>query len=59
VRDYSIIARGIKVRIIIIRIIYIIVLRAGTCADIIPLVVTGILDYFQFSFNLMDLYYYI
>ena len=43
----------------VIRVIYIIVLRAGTCAGIMPLVVTGTLDRFQFSFDLVSLYYYI
>ena len=54
---YSIIARDIGVRVIIIRAIYIIVLRAGTCAGIVPLVVAGILDRFQLSFDLVGLYY--
>jgi hypothetical protein len=43
----------------VIRAIYIIVLRAGIYAGIVPLVVAGILDRFQFSFDLVGLYYYI
>ena len=57
-RGYGVIARGMGVYIIVIRAIYIIVLRAGACAGIIPLVVIGILDRFQLSFNLVGLYYY-
>ena len=47
------------VRVIVVRVIYIIVLRAGIYASIVPLVVIGTLDCFQFSFDLVDLYYYI
>jgi hypothetical protein len=41
----------------VIRAIYIIVLRADICAGIVPLVVAGILDRFQLSFDLVGLYY--
>ena len=56
-QGYGIIARGMGVRVIVVRAIYIIVLRAGVCAGIVPLVATGILDRFQFSFDLVGLYY--
>ncbi len=57
-RGYSVIARGIGVRVMVIRAIYIIILRAGACAGIVLLVVAGILDRFQLSFDLVGLYYY-
>ena len=41
----------------VVRAIYIIVLRAGTCAGIVPLVAAGALDRFQLSFDLVGLYY--
>ena len=56
-RHYSVIARDIGVRVIVIRAIYITVLRAGTCAGIVPLVAAGALDRFQLSFDLVGLYY--
>ena len=48
-----------SVRAIVVRAVYIVVLRAGVCAGIVPLVVAGILDRFQFSFNLVGFYYYV
>ena len=47
------------VRTIVVRVIYITVLRAGTCAGIVPLVAAGALDRFQLSFDLVGLYYYV
>jgi hypothetical protein len=43
----------------VVRAVYIVVLRAGACAGIVPLVVTGALDRFQLSFDLVGLYYYV
>ena len=43
----------------VIRAAYITILWAGVYAGIVLLVVAGILDRFQFSFNLVDLYYYV
>ena len=43
----------------VVRAIYITVLRAGVYAGIVPLVAAGILDRFQFSFDLVGLYYYV
>ena len=40
----------------VVRAAYIIVLRAGTCAGIVPLVAADTLDRFQFSFDLVGLY---
>ena len=58
-RHYGITARDIGVHVMVIRVTYIIVLRAGICTGIVPLVATGILDRFQLSFDLVDLYHYI
>ena len=58
-RGYSITARGMGVRVMVVRAIYIIVLRAGICTGIVPLVTAGVLDRFQFSFDLVGLYYYV
>ena len=43
----------------VVRVVYIIVLRAGIYAGIVPLVVAGVLDRFQFNFDLVNLYYYV
>ena len=43
----------------VVRVTYIIVLRAGIYTGIVPLVVADILDRFQFSFDLVSLYYYV
>jgi hypothetical protein len=43
------------VRVIVVKAAYIIVLRAGTYAGIVPLVITGALDRFQLSFDLVGL----
>ncbi len=45
-QGYGVIARGIRVRVMIVRAIYVIMLQAGACAGIVPLVVTGALDRF-------------
>jgi hypothetical protein len=46
VRAYSVTTRGMGVRVMVVRATYVIVLRAGACAGIVPLVVTGALDRF-------------
>ena len=56
-RGYGVTARGMGVRVMVVRVIYIIVLRAGVCAGIVPLVAAGALDRFQLSFDLVGLYY--
>ena len=56
-RGYGIIARGIRVHVMVVRATYVIVLRASACAGIVPLVVAGALDRFQLSFDLVGLYY--
>ena len=56
-RHYSITARDMGVYVMVIRVTYIIVLRAGIYAGIVPLVAAGTLDRFQFSFDLVGLYY--
>jgi hypothetical protein len=57
VRRYGVIARDMGVHVMVVRVIYVIVLRAGACASIVPLVITGALDRFQLSFDLVGLYY--
>ena len=58
-QHYGITARDMGVHVMVIRATYITILRADICTGIIPLVATGVLDRFQFSFDLVDLYYYI
>ena len=56
-RGYGVTARGMGVRVMVVRAIYITVLWAGVCAGIVPLVAAGALDRFQLSFDLVGLYY--
>ena len=56
-RGYGVTARGMGVRVMVVRATYVIVLRAGACAGIVPLVAAGALDRFQLSFDLVGLYY--
>ena len=56
-RGYGVTARGIGVRVMVVRAIYVTMLQAGACASIVPLVIAGALDRFQLSFDLVSLYY--